>query len=243
MESTKAKIESTSDKTNDSYKQYSDKPCDDKKCHKPCNCKGLKIATALTTIIALAGIGFGIYGMLQSSNKDQQISDLEKEKSTATTVETTEVKVSDATPTTETSTATTTIKNTEEYLYIGDWGLKIKIGNDYKIVKTALSPDDSGESIGITVTNPNQFKETIQTVQNIDTLPYMTFIERSKKPDFKAYGYAIEPSYNDGEYYYYVFQTSGVGITGLTGSLWDDFVSANENFINTVRQSSNYSSI
>ncbi|MBQ6396409.1 hypothetical protein IJH89_02365, partial [Candidatus Saccharibacteria bacterium] len=38
--------------------------------------KGWKVATVITSIIAVCGVGFGIYGMLQSSQKDNQISDL-----------------------------------------------------------------------------------------------------------------------------------------------------------------------
>lgn len=37
---------------------------------------GLKIATAIACIAAVCGIGFGVYGMMQSSEKDNQISDL-----------------------------------------------------------------------------------------------------------------------------------------------------------------------
>jgi hypothetical protein len=37
---------------------------------------GLKIATAITCVVAVCGIGFGVYGMMQSSQKDNQISDL-----------------------------------------------------------------------------------------------------------------------------------------------------------------------
>lgn len=37
---------------------------------------GLKIATVVAYIMAVCGIGFGAYGMMQSSQKDSQISDL-----------------------------------------------------------------------------------------------------------------------------------------------------------------------
>ena len=37
---------------------------------------GLKIATAIACVVAVCGIGFGVYGMMQSSQKDDQISDL-----------------------------------------------------------------------------------------------------------------------------------------------------------------------
>ena len=37
---------------------------------------GLKIATVFACVVAVCGIGFGIYGMMQSTQKDSQISDL-----------------------------------------------------------------------------------------------------------------------------------------------------------------------
>lgn len=43
------------------------------------NGDGLKIATAIACVVAVCGIGFGIYGMMQSSQKDSQISDLKVE--------------------------------------------------------------------------------------------------------------------------------------------------------------------
>ena len=37
---------------------------------------GLKIATAIACLVAVCGIGFGVYGVMQVSNRDSQISDL-----------------------------------------------------------------------------------------------------------------------------------------------------------------------
>lgn len=37
---------------------------------------GLKIATVIACVVAVCGIGFGVYGMIQGSDKDKQISDL-----------------------------------------------------------------------------------------------------------------------------------------------------------------------
>lgn len=60
---------------------------------------GLKIATVIASIVAVCGIGFGVYGMIQSSQKDSQISDLkvqvEDSNGKITTLETDEIKVSD----------------------------------------------------------------------------------------------------------------------------------------------------
>lgn len=40
---------------------------------------GLKIATVIACVVAACGIGFGVYGMMQSFQKDNQISDLQVE--------------------------------------------------------------------------------------------------------------------------------------------------------------------
>ena len=40
------------------------------------NGNGLKIATAIACIVAVCGIGFGIYGVMQVANRDSQISEL-----------------------------------------------------------------------------------------------------------------------------------------------------------------------
>lgn len=57
--------------------------------------KGWKIATAIVSVVAVCGIGFGVYGMLQSSQKDNQTSDLEvqveEDNKTATTNETSDI--------------------------------------------------------------------------------------------------------------------------------------------------------
>ena len=63
------------------------------------NGRGLKIATIVACVVAVLGIGFGMYGMIQSSQKESQISDLkvqiEGPHGEVTTLETDEIKVSD----------------------------------------------------------------------------------------------------------------------------------------------------
>lgn len=61
--------------------------------------KGWQIATVIASILAICGIGFGIYGMLTVSQKDSQISDLRVQVEDAngkiSTLETDKIKVSD----------------------------------------------------------------------------------------------------------------------------------------------------
>lgn len=107
---------------------------------------GLKIITAIACVVAVCGIGFGVYGMMQSMKKNNQIADLKvqikEEDGTVTTVEAPEIKTtsSDGTTVTITDTANTNEK-TDEYIYIGEWGLKLKLPKglhevSYKIQNT-----------------------------------------------------------------------------------------------------------
>lgn len=95
------------------------------------NGKGWKIATAIASVVAVCGIGFGVYGMLQSSQKDNQISDLkvqvEDSNGKITTLETEKIETTDGNGTTVTI-ADTNVEdvNSEDYIYAGEWGFKIK---------------------------------------------------------------------------------------------------------------------
>ena len=68
--------------------------------------KGWKIATAIASVVAVCGIGFGVYGMMQSSQKDNQISDLkvqvEDSNGKITTLETEKIETTDGNGTTVT---------------------------------------------------------------------------------------------------------------------------------------------
>ena len=65
---------------------------------------GLKIATAIACIVAVCGIRFGVYGMMQGAQKDNQISDLKVQVKDSdgevTTLETEKIETSDENGTT-----------------------------------------------------------------------------------------------------------------------------------------------
>ena len=102
------------------------------------NGNGLKIATAIACVVAVCGIGFGVYGMIQSSNRDNQISDLKVQikegDGTITTIETPEIETN--TNDGITVTITDTVKAgsgpyiENGYFYVPKWGVKYKLSND-----------------------------------------------------------------------------------------------------------------
>ena len=64
---------------------------------------GLKITTAIACVVAVCGVGFGVYGMVQNSQKDNQISDLKiqikEDDGGITTIETDRIEVNEGSST------------------------------------------------------------------------------------------------------------------------------------------------
>ncbi len=91
---------------------------------------GLKIVTAIACIVAVCGIGFGVYGMIQSTQKDNQISDLKNQ------IESLNGKISsleiyddeDGGADNEAKDDPTAVVNgdSKDYIYVGEWSFKIK---------------------------------------------------------------------------------------------------------------------
>lgn len=100
---------------------------------------GLKIATVIACIAAVCGIGFGVYGIMQSSQKDSQISDLKNQINTLN--DKLSVKDSNNTSDEIADDSLTMDINPKDYIYIGEWGLKLKLPENlhevsYKINNT-----------------------------------------------------------------------------------------------------------
>ena len=101
--------------------------------------KGWKITTAIVSIMAICGVGFGVYGMIQSSQKDNQISDLKTQTENLDNkiadLETKEIEKVDDTITEDVNIPNPT---TDHYIYIGEWGVKIKIPEELKMISYAF---------------------------------------------------------------------------------------------------------
>lgn len=107
---------------------------------------GLVVFAVIMTVIALGACGFIIYTKV---TEDKRISDAVSEKC-LTPADTTQAPVENSTtPSTE---APDIVSNTPvqytDYLYVGEWGLKIKLPEDY-YVKYRYIPDTGSDTKGI----------------------------------------------------------------------------------------------
>ena len=98
--------------------------------------KGMMFGMIACAILAIGGVGFGVYEMMQAG-QSKQISDLKVEiknnDGTTTALETDKIEVKEDTRTIIISDSNKTEKP-EEYLYIGKWGIKIKLPDTLKNV-------------------------------------------------------------------------------------------------------------
>ena len=113
------------------------------------NGNGLKIATAIACVVAVCGIGFGVYEMMQSAQKDSQISDLKVQikegDGTITTIQTPEIETTtnDGTTVIITDDIASEKVDSTKYLYVDAWGIKIAIPDSLKTVNYTYSAQDT----------------------------------------------------------------------------------------------------
>lgn len=90
--------------------------------------KGLKIGIIVASIVALAGVGFGVYGIMKSTDKPEceeaKPENVAKEK---------EKPEGTSEPEKEKSAAEISTSNSVGgYIYIGEYGIKIKLPSDWR---------------------------------------------------------------------------------------------------------------
>jgi hypothetical protein len=90
--------------------------------------KGAKIVATIASVVALAGIGFGVYGMIQAnSTKDLKI-EVKNADGTTSTIEADKIEVKDGN--TAVISEPTEKEDSSRYVYLGEWGLKIKLDDN-----------------------------------------------------------------------------------------------------------------
>ena len=123
------------------------------------NGNGLKIVTAIACAVAVCGIGFGVYGIVQSSQKDNQIAGLNSEiTQLKQSIEELENTIEDTEINDDTS------KNDKTNMIIDDWKLKIKIPESISVVSYTLD-NDGWLSIVASPVNDRQKTATVGLVK------------------------------------------------------------------------------
>ena len=113
---------------------------------------GMIVGMVACAILALGGVGFGIYEMTQANQTKDQIADLKvevkKDDGTTTTIETPEIKTTTEDGTTITiADSPTAVTYSDKYLYIPEMGIKVALGEELKNVTASTRNSDGRTTI------------------------------------------------------------------------------------------------
>jgi hypothetical protein len=155
---------------------------------------GLKVYAVIACIAAVCGIGFGVYGMMQSVQKDGQISDLKvqiKETNGAvTTIEAPEIDTTTSDGTTVTVADTAKVSGgpyiENGYFYVPEWSLKFSIPSELANYGYAVNYDTARSSytlpsIGFTAMLKSDELQNAQ-VGYYDDIETCAIVSVSKEP-------------------------------------------------------------
>ena len=167
--------------------------------------KGLKITTAIACVAAVCGIGFGVYGMMQSSQKDSQISDLKVQikeaDGTITTIEAPEIETTTDNGTIVTVTDTAKVSGgpyiENGYFYVPKWGAKYKLSDDLTNYGYAVDQESQGDGygnyvVGLTAISKSDYIEHPQVAYYNDIFSCSVVTIRAVE-DSKTGGHNVTP--------------------------------------------------
>ena len=172
--------------------------------NKPRASKGMIAALACAVVLAVGGIGFGVWAMIDGNQKvakkDEQIAKLneEVEKRGQTGGEIIDVEV-DENYVPDSSNAV----NTAGYLYVGEWGLKIKIPENLEVA-TFMYDYGNGYDV-LRVSGATKDGQAIPDFASVSKC-VLGVIERYSKANVEAGvvpGWYGEPLMSDDGYSYY----------------------------------------
>ncbi|MBQ9018404.1 hypothetical protein IJ117_01445 [Candidatus Saccharibacteria bacterium] len=161
---------------------------------------GLKIAVAVASVMAVCGIGFGVYGMVQGAQKDAQISNLkvqiENSDGTITTIDTPEISTS--TGEVPTVTINDIVKTSggpyieNGYFFVPKWGVKYRLSDSLTNYGYAVDQNSQGDSygdyvVGLTAISKDDYVEQPQTIYYDDIFSCSVVTVRTLEDSKKSF--------------------------------------------------------
>ncbi len=116
------------------------------------NGRGLKIATAVMTVLAIGGVSFGVYGMMQKNNISEQKVQIRNSDGTVTEVEklSVETKTENGSTVTVVDVPSAKKADLDHYIYVAQWGIKIKFPEDLKTISYRYNEDNGYTGLEVT---------------------------------------------------------------------------------------------
>ena len=161
---------------------------------KPKKNKGMIVGIVILALLAAGGIGFGVWAYLSGNQKEaklnEQISDLQTQLAEQPEIDETIVDVD-----------TDSDINTADYIYVGEWGLKIKTPEELKVINYSVTESNYGSHLAVSgAKNLNDGK--IPESANLEKAFAGAIVKSSSEDGFYPYGELIYTDDAGNKYYY-----------------------------------------
>ena len=163
---------------------------------------GMLVGLILCLLLAAGGVGFGVWawmdGNTQKDTLNSQIAELKKQNNELRDKLSSKPEVEeDVTVDVETDSNV----NTADYIYVGEWGVKIKIPEELAIVNYSVSESVYGSSLEV-AGSKEKVDGSESAVANLENAS-AGFIMRSNNSDgFYPYGTLVYTDGSGNKYYY-----------------------------------------
>ena len=165
------------------------------------------LGMVLLAVLAIGGIGFGVWEMMDGNNrvveKDKQIAELNSKLAENNQPVSDETVVDDD--------VADDVVNTGDYIYVGEWGTKIKISEGLSNISYEFLGDGyhrSCRTLGLSASTKGDGSEPSFVKTGGDDGNYLGYVMRCPKEDLYPYGTPIDISDSNYSYYYDPIQYS-----------------------------------
>ena len=189
--------------------------------------KGMILGMILLAILAIGGIGFGVWAMMdgnqQKANYDKQITDLKEQNSELLS------KLSDADDDDDddgdviidVDTDTSGV-DTADYIYVGEWGLKIKIPESLDAVGYDFHTTEYGDHLVVAGVKDGSGGEASYQYTNVEYYYAGSIVRANSDIGVYPYGDVLVFTDEDGNNYYFQGPQADLGSTEEQTAVWKE---------------------
>lgn len=180
---------------------------------------GLVAGIVVLIIVTVTGVGFGVYEMIQNNSKQNEVENLKTEVNKRdVTIAKIEENLGAKIDMNEMETIVVAQTSSPDYVYIGQWGIKIKIPENLKEVSYLVNTTNDGYSRGFLVVSgvkEDSGRQYVPEFADIEKNKCHSALMRVKKGsigDGGAAWYVLEDRavYERGDYYYVYLRPQAV---------------------------------
>ncbi len=168
--------------------------------------KGSLACMIALAVVALAGAGFGVYGMIKANEKPQPQDlkiQVKEDDGTVTTIDADKIEKTDDDKTIIIA-DTPVESSSKDYIYIGRWGLKIKVGDELEEVTYKFDYVPSDAAWRLDLSGGIKGAQAMSEFSSVErcSLGVITKVPKANAESYRLYGSTLIMTDGDYEFYY-----------------------------------------